>query len=185
MIVILMRGATRLDPDLVSDGFRAVAAAHPKALFISGDCRFHEQGLRLAADAGLETFRLTALYDPEIIFGPCKANWLLNEHARLNGGDSLVGTYHKFACQLQGVIEAWPGRTLVLYFDLLMLEMAMAFLAGQGLSLLRVFSLYLDEQALAIFTRASFGEGGQWALLKSNVKPVDAFFAKPPLRLVT
>jgi hypothetical protein len=77
------------------------------------------------------------------------------------------------------------NRTIVLYFDQLILEMVLACLSGQGVALLKSFSLYLEEHAIAVFGRTCFGAGFQWVLLKSNIRAVDAFYKRPELRLVT
>lgn len=186
MTVILMRRACHLGIPEKRENFRVLSAAHPDALIVSGRSRCYDLDLELAASRGLEVWRLEEeLYDPQVIFGVRKAHWLLDEHARLDGRHSLVCVYHQFALQLQTLYEAYPNRPLILYFDQLILELALAFLTGQGLALLKVFSLYLDEHALAIIGRAAFGSGFQWVLLKSNVKPGEAFFIQPQLSLVT
>lgn len=186
MTVILMRRASHIDMITKRENFRILSAAHPDALIVSGCSGCYKLDLELAASVGLEVWRLDEeLYDPQIVFGVRKAHWLLDEHARLDGKISLVFVYHRLALQLQTLYDNYPDRHLILYFDQLMLELALAFLTGQGLALLKVFSLYLDEHALAIMGRAAFGSGFQWVLLKSNVKPGDAFYIKPQLKLVT
>ncbi|VVP34120.1 hypothetical protein PS862_04528 [Pseudomonas fluorescens] len=186
MTLILMRWASDFDMSKKRENFRVLYAAHPDALIVSGCSRCYNADLDLVASLGLEVLRLEEeLYDPQVVFGVRKAHWLLDEHALLDGRHSLVCVYHQFSLLLQTLREAYPNRPLVLYFDQLMLELALAFLTGQGLSLLKVFSLYLEEHSLAIMGRAAFGSGFQWVLLKSNVKPGEAFHIKPQLTLVT
>ena len=185
MTLILMRRASQLRMPASLESFQAIAAAHADALFVSGCSRCYQQDLVLAAECGLETYEWPEeYYDPELIFGARKADWLLDEHAGLDNCDSLAVIYHKFAARLLAMLESGKNRTMVLYFDQLMLELVVACLSGQGVALLKSFSLYLDEHALAIFGRICFGAGFQWMLLQSNIRAADAFYTRPELRLV-
>ena len=111
-------------------------------------------------------------------------DWLFDSYAGRYGSQSLNTLYHVFAIELEAILHRYSERTLVIYLDQLLLEIAYAVLAGLPLKMLQGFSLYLEELSIAILARVPFKDGFQTLLLKSNVTPAQAFVGRPELKLV-
>lgn len=185
MNVILMRCARQFDEALLHNHLQTLQRAHGDLLLLSGRSACYAQVLALASSLDIQTLIFEQeLYDPQQIHGARKMDWLFDPYAGRDGSQSLNTLYHGFAIELEAIICRHSERTLVIYLDPLLLEIAYAVLASQPLQMLHRFSLYLEELNIAILARVPFKGGFQTLLLKSNVTPAQAFVGKPELRLV-
>lgn len=185
MNVILMRSARQFDEALLHDHLQILQRAHGDLLVLSGRSACYAQVLALASSLNIQTLVFEQeLYDPQQIHGVRKMDWLFDPYAGRCGSQSLNTLYHRFAIELEAIICRYSERTLVIYLDQLLLEIAYAVLASQPLQMLHCFSLYLEELSIAILARVSLKSGFHTLLLKSNVTPAQAFVGKPELRLV-
>lgn len=183
--VILMRPARQLDEALMQNHLQTLQRAHGNLLVLSGRSACYVQVLALANSLNIQTLVFEQeLYDPQQIHGARKMDWLFDPYAGRYGSQSLNTLFHGFAIELEGIICRFSDRTLVIYLDQLLLDIAYAVLAGQPLQLLHSFSLYLEELSIAILARVPFKGGIQTLLLKSNVTPAQAFAGRPELKLV-
>ena len=185
MNVILMRSARQFDEALLNNHLQTLQRAHGDLLMLSGRSTCYVQVLALASSLGIQTLVFEqALYDPQQIHGATKMEWLFDPYAGRCGSQSLNTLYHAFAIELEAIICRHSERTLLIYLDQLLLEIAYAVLVNQPLPTLHYFSLYLEELSIAILARVPLKSGFQTLLLKSNVTPAQAFVGKPDLRLV-
>ncbi|PYB81687.1 hypothetical protein [Pseudomonas soli] len=185
MNVILMRRARQFDEALLQSHLRTLRHTHSDLLLLSGRAACYAPVLALAGSLEIQTLVFEQeLYDPQQVHGAQKLDWLLDPHAGRHGSQSLNVLYHAFAIELEAIIRQHGDRTLVIYLDLLLLEIAYAVLVSQPLRTLQDFSLYLEELSIAILARVSLKGGFQTLLLKSNVTPAQAFVGRPELKLV-
>lgn len=185
MNVILMRRARRFDEALLRNHLKTLQRAHGDLLVLSGRSVCYAPVLALAGSLEIQTLLFEQqLYDPQQVHGARKMDWLFDSYAGRHGSQSLNTLYHAFAIELEAIIRRHGDRTLLIYLDLLLLEIAYAVLASQPLQSLQGFSLYLEELSIAILARVPFKGGFQTLLLKSNVTPAQAFVGRAELKLV-
>lgn len=185
MNVILMRRARHLNEDLLQSHLQTLQRVHDDLLLLSGRSACYAPALALATSLDIQALALDQeFYDPQQIYGDRKMNWLFDPYASRDGSPSLNTIYHSFAIELEAIISRYPERTLLIYLDQLLLEIAYGVLAGLPLQTLQSFSLYLEELSIAILARVPFKGEFQTLLLKSNVTPVQAFGGRLRLKLV-
>ncbi|AJO78428.1 MULTISPECIES: hypothetical protein [Pseudomonas] len=185
MNVILMRRARQLDEALLRHHLQTLQSAHSDLLVLSGQSSCYAPVLALADSLEIQTLVLgQEFYDPQQVYGARKMDWLFDPYASRDGGLSLNTIFHAFAIELEAILGRHPERTLVIYLDQLLLEIAHCVLAGLPMQALQGFSLYLEELSIAILARVPFKGGFQTLLLKSNVTPAQAFVGRPELKLV-
>ena len=185
MNVILMRRARQLNEALLQNYLQALQRAYGDLLVLSGRSACYAPVLALAGSLEIETLVFEhEFYDPQQVHGVRKMDWLFDPYAGRYGSQSLNTLYHAFAIELEAIFRLHSERTLVIYLDQLLLEIAYAVLASLPLEKLQGFSLYLEELSIAILARVSFKGGFQTLLLKSNVTPAQAFVGRPGLKLV-
>ncbi|OLF54096.1 hypothetical protein [Pseudomonas chlororaphis] len=185
MNVILMRRARHLDEGLLQSHLQTLQRAHGDLLLLSGRSACYAPVLALAASLDIQALVLEQeFYDPQQVYGTRKMDWLFDPYASRDGSPSLNTLYHAFAIELEAILSRHPERTLLIYLDQLLLEIAHGVLAGLPLQALQGFSLYLEELSIAILARVPFKGGFQTLLLKSNVTPAQAFVGRPGLKLV-
>lgn len=185
MNVILMRRARQFDEALLQNHLQTLQRAHGDLLVLSGRSVCYAPVLALAASLAIQTQVFEQeFYDPQQVHGAGKTQWLFDPYAGRYGSQSLNTLYHAFAIELEAILRRHSNRTLVIYLDQLLLEIAYAVLAGLPLQALQGFSLYLEELSIAILARVPFKGGFQTLLLKSNVTPAQAFIGRPELKLV-
>ena len=185
MNVILMRRARKFDAQLLQNHLQTLQCAHGDLLVLSGCSTCYAPVLSLAGSLGIQTLVFEQeFYDPQQVYGARKMDWLFDSYAGRYGSQSLNTLYHAFAIELEAILHRYSERTLVIYLDQLLLEIAYAVLVGLPLRMLQGFSLCLEELSIAILTRVPFKGGFQTLLLKSNVTPAQAFVGRPDLKLV-
>ncbi|MBX8474263.1 hypothetical protein K5D38_05680 [Pseudomonas cichorii] len=185
MNVILMRRARQFNETLLQHHLQAMQCAHGDLLMLSGRSDCYAPVLALAESLEIQTLVFEQeFYDPQKVYGASKMNWLFDPYAGRYGCQSLNTLYHVFAIELEAILRRYSERTLVIYLDQLLLEIAYAVLADLPLQMLQRFSLYLEESNIAILARAPFKDGFQTLLLKSNVTPAQAFIGRTELKLV-
>ncbi|RFD27450.1 hypothetical protein CER19_18305 [Pseudomonas sp. GL93] len=185
MNVILMRRARQLDEALLQSHLQTLQRAHGDLLVLSGRSACYAPVLELAGNLEIQTLVFEQeFYDPQQVHGARKMDWLFDAYAGRNGSESLNTLFHALALELEAILRRHSERTLVIYLDQLLLEIAYAVLAGLPLQTLQSFSLYLEELSIAILARVPFKGGFQTLLLKSNVTPAQAFVGRPELKLV-
>ncbi|PRW94912.1 hypothetical protein C7A07_27465, partial [Pseudomonas fragi] len=83
--------------------------------------------LSLAGSLGIQTLVLEQeFYDPQQVHGTRKMDWLFDSYAGRYGSQSLNTLYHAFAIELEAILHRYSERTLVIYLDQLLLEIAYA-----------------------------------------------------------
>lgn len=185
MNVILMRRARQFDEALLQNHLQTLQRAHGDLLLLSGRSACYAPVLALAGSLEIQTLVFEQeFYDPQQIYGARKMDWLFEPYACRDGSQSLNTLYHAFAIELEAILLQHSERTLVIYLDQLLLEIAYAVLAGLPFQVLQDFSLYLEELSIAILARVAFKGGFQTLLLKSNVTLAQAFVGRPELKLV-
>ncbi|AZE62326.1 MULTISPECIES: hypothetical protein [Pseudomonas fluorescens group] len=185
MNVILMRRARQIDGALLQNYLQMLQHAHSDLLVLTGRSACYATVLSLAGSLGIQTLVFEQeFYDPQQVHGARKMDWLFDSYAGRYGSQSLNTLYHAFAIELEAILRQHSERTLVIYLDQLLLEIAYAVLAGLPLKMLQGFSLYLEELSIAILARVPCKGGFQTLLLKSNVTPAQAFAGRPKLNLV-
>ncbi|WP_044875316.1 hypothetical protein [Pseudomonas sp. LFM046] len=186
MTIVLMRCSSCADESALEPCLRTVFQAHPDLLLLTGRADCYSPVIRLARELGMGTRVLEhGFYDPQRLRGARKMDWLLEPHAGRDGSLSLHATYHALALEFERALEDCTEGALLVYLDQLMLELLYGILAGSSLQAMQGFSFYLDELSVAVFARAPLRGGFQTLLLKSNVRPSEAFVFRPDLRLVT
>lgn len=185
MIFLLMRYSKDACTEAVFDSFMAIKQAHPDALVLSGKHAVYTEYLRLAASVGLSTCELqTEIYDPRVLFGANKANWILDERSPRAGCNSLHSLYHMLSIEIESVLRDSKDRVIVFCLDQLLIEVVYLILISAPISSIRSFSLYLEELSIAVLVEHALDERTFCTLLKSNVKPRDAFRHHPLLKVV-
>ena len=183
--MILMRRARQFDEALLQNHLQTLQRAHDDLLVLSGRAGCYAPVLALADSLEIQTLVFEhELYDPQQVYGTCKMDWLFDPNAGRYGSQSLNTLYHVFAIELEAILRRHSDRTLMVYLDQLLLEIAYAVLTSQPLQTLQGFSLYLEELSIAILARVALKGGFQTLLLKSNVTPAQAFVGRPELKLV-
>lgn len=185
MIFVLMRYSKDACTQAVLDSFIAIKQAHSDALVLSGKHAVYTEYLRLAASVGLSTCELqTEIYDPKVLFGANKANWILDERSQRAGCNSLNSLYHMLSIEVESVLRGSKDRVIVFCLDQLLIEVIYLILVRAPISSLRCFSLYLEELSIAVLIEHALDDRTFCTLLKSNVKPRDAFKLHPLLKVV-
>jgi hypothetical protein len=185
MNVIFMRCARQFDEALLQSHLQTLQRAHGDLLVLSGRSACYTPVLALAGNLQIQTLVFEQeFYDPQQVHGARKVDWLFDPYAGHYASQSLNTLYHGFAIELEAILQRHSERTLVIYLDQLLLEIAYAVLANLPLQTLQGFSLHLEELSIAIFARVPFKGGFQTLLLKSNVTPAQAFVGRPELKLV-
>ena len=185
MNVILMRRARQFDEALLQNHLQTLQRAHGDLLVLSGRSACYAPVLALAGGLEIQTLVFEQeFYDPQQVHGARKMDWLFEPYVGRDASQSLNTLYHAFAIELEAILRRHSERTLVIYLDQLLLEIAYAVLAGLPLQALQGFSLYLEELSIAILARVPSKGGFQTLLLKSNVTPAQAFVGRPELKLV-
>lgn len=185
MNVILMRRARQFDEALLHNHLQALQRAYGDLLVVSGRSACYAPVLTLAGNLEIQTQVFEQeFYDPQHVHGGRKMDWLFEPYSGRDGSQSLNTLYHAIAIELEAILRRHSQTTLVIYLDLLLLEIAYAVIVGLPLRELQGFSLYLEELSIAVLARVPFKGGFQTLLLKSNVTPTQAFVGRPELKLV-